>query len=119
MPKILVVDDLPTELELICRTLQDAGLEVMRAEDGEEAISRIREEHADLVILDVVMPRMNGFEVIRELRENDKTKHTPIVICTQKNTEIDRSWAAELGADAYLNKPFDPQQLVNIVKRFL
>ncbi|HLP91550.1 MAG TPA: response regulator [Nostocaceae cyanobacterium] len=119
MSKVLVVDDLPTELELICRTLQNVGLEVIRANDGEEAIGRINEEDADLIILDVVMPRMNGFEVIRELRESEKTKNIPIILCTQKDTEIDKTWGMELGADAYLTKPFDPQQLVNTVKRFL
>jgi twitching motility two-component system response regulator PilH len=119
MSKVLVVDDLPTELEIICRLLQNAGLEVMRANDGEEAINLIRKEHADLVVLDVIMPRMNGFEVIRELRDHEKTKNTPIVLCTQKNTEIDKTWGAELGADAYVTKPFDPQQLLNTVKRLL
>jgi DNA-binding response OmpR family regulator len=119
MSKVLVVDDLPTELELICRTLQNAGIEVLRANDGDEAINRLREESADLVILDVVMPRMNGFEVIRELRDNEKTKKTPIILCTQKNTDIDKSWGMELGADAYITKPFDPQQLVSTVKRLL
>lgn len=119
MPKVLVVDDLPTELEIICRILQDAGIEVMRASDGDEAISYIHEEPADLVILDIVMPRMNGFEVIREIRDHEKTRHMPIVLCTQKNTEIDRAWGAELGADAYLSKPLDPQQLIHTVQRLL
>lgn len=119
MAKVLVVDDLPTELELICRVLQDAGMDVIRASDGDEAISRIQEESADLVILDVVMPRMNGFEVIRELRSNEQTKNVPIVMCTQKSTDIDRAWSTELGADAYLTKPFDPQQLIYMVQRLL
>lgn len=119
MSKVLVVDDLPTELELICRILQEAGMQVIRAVDGEEAINRIQEEPADLVVLDVVMPRMNGFEVIRELRGNEQTKNIPIVMCTQKNTDIDRAWSAELGADAYLTKPLDPKQLVHTIHRLL
>lgn len=119
MAKVLVVDDLPTELELICRVLQEAGIEVVRASDGDEAIDCLQEEVTDLVILDVVMPRMNGFEVIREMRENKATRNIPIIMCTQKNTDIDRVWTAELGADAYLTKPFDPKQLVHTVKRFL
>ncbi|HCV29668.1 MAG TPA: two-component system response regulator, partial [Microcoleaceae bacterium UBA9251] len=73
MSTVLVVDDVPSELEIICRILQDAGIKVMRAIDGEEAIALIRKTPPDLVVLDVVMPRMNGFEVIRELRGDRKT----------------------------------------------
>lgn len=119
MPKILVVDDIPSELELICRVLQDAGMSVVRANDGEEAIAHIQEDAPDLVILDVVMPRMNGFEVVREVRDNEKIKHLPIVFCTQKNTDIDKVWGMDMGADAYVTKPFDPKQLVDIVQRLL
>lgn len=119
MSKVLVVDDLPSELELICRILQDAGIDVIRASDGEQAIACIQAQPPDLVILDVVMPRMNGFEVVRELRDNERTQHLPIVFCTQKSTEIDKAWATDLGADAYVTKPFDPQQFLDIVRRFL
>lgn len=119
MSKVLVVDDLATELEIICRILQEAGISVERASDGDEAIARIQESPPDLVVLDVVMPRMNGFEVVRELRENPKTKHLPVVFCSQKNTEIDKIWGMDMGADAYITKPFDPQQLINIVKKLM
>ncbi|MBD2185966.1 response regulator [Planktothrix sp. FACHB-1355] len=119
MSKVLVVDDLATELEIICRILQEAGISVDRASDGDEAIARIQESPPDLVVLDVVMPRMNGFEVVRELRENPKTKHLPVVFCSQKNTEIDKIWGMDMGADAYITKPFDPQQLINIVKKLM
>lgn len=119
MAKILVVDDVPTELEIISRILLEAGFEVIRAHDGEEAITSIQENPPDLVVLDVVMPRMNGFEVVRELRDNEKTKHLPVIFCTQKNTEIDRTWGMELGADAYISKPFAPQQFLDMVRRLL
>lgn len=119
MTKILVVDDVPSEREMIRRILKNAGMEVVEAMDGEEAIARIRESVPDLVVLDVIMPRMNGFEVIRELRGDRKTEHLPVVFCSQKNTEIDKTWGMELGADAYVSKPFDPQQLVSIVQRLL
>ena len=88
MSKILVVDDVKSELEIICRILQDAGLEVMRAGDGEEAIAMIRKLCPALVILDVVMPRMNGFEVIRELRGARATANLPVVFCTHKNLSL-------------------------------
>ncbi|MBE9163955.1 MULTISPECIES: response regulator transcription factor [Microcoleaceae] len=119
MSKILVVDDVPSELEIICRILQDAGMDAIRASDGEEAIALIREKPPDLVVLDVVMPRMNGFEVIRELRGDRATANLPVVFCTHKNTDIDKAWGTDLGADAYVSKPFEPQQLVNIVQRLL
>lgn len=119
MSKVLVVDDVISEREIICHILQQAGLEVIWAADGEEAIASIQETPPDLIILDVIMPRMNGFEVIRELRSHSKTVNLPVVFCTQKNTNIDRAWGTELGADAYLSKPFEPQQLVNIVQRLL
>lgn len=119
MSKILVVDDVPSELEMIGRILKKAGMEVVVATNGEEAIARIQETAPDLVILDVVMPRMNGFEVIRELRGDRKTSKLPVVFCSQKNTEIDKTWGMDLGADAYITKPVDPQQLVNIVERLL
>ena len=119
MPKVLVVDDVPSELEIICRILQDAGMQVIRAGDGSEAIALIREVPPALVVLDVVMPRMNGFEVIRELRGDPATAHLPVVFCTHKNTDIDKAWGTDLGADAYVSKPFEPHQLVNIVQRLL
>lgn len=119
MSKILVVDDVDSELTLISKILEQAGLEVMKASDGEEAVDQIRTNPPDLVILDVVMPRMNGFEVIREIRADQKTKHLPVVFCTQKNTEIDQAWGFDLGADGYLGKPFDAGQLLNIVQRLL
>jgi CheY-like chemotaxis protein len=117
MSKVLVVDDVYSELELICRILREAGMDVAEARNGEEAIARIRENLPDVVILDVIMPGMNGFEVIRELRDDPKTKNLPVVFCSQKNTEIDKVWGMELGADAYLTKPFEPQQLLHIVER--
>ena len=119
MSKVLVVDDLSTELEMICRILQDAGISVERARDGEEAIDLIQASPPDLVILDVVMPGMNGFEVVRELRKHEKTKNLLIVFCTQKNTNIDKIWGMDIGADAYITKPFEPKQLVDIVKKLI
>lgn len=119
MKKVLVVDDLQSELERISGLLQGAGIDVVKAQDGEEAIQKIQHEIPDLVILDVIMPRANGFEVIRELRDDDKTKNLPIIICTQKDTDIDKIWGMEIGADAYVTKPFNSQQLLSIVQRFL
>jgi DNA-binding response OmpR family regulator len=119
MGTVLVVDDLNSELERISSILKEAGISVVQAHDGDEAIKKVQEALPDLIVLDVIMPRINGFEVIRELREDDKTKKLPIIICTQKNTDIDKIWGMEIGADAYVTKPFDAQQLLSIVQRFL
>ena len=115
----MVVDDIRTELESISSLLENTGLEVVKAQDGTEALEKIQQEIPDLVILDVIMPRTNGFEVIRELRDDEKTKSLPIIICTQKSTDIDKIWGMEIGADAYVTKPFDSRQLLQIVQRFL
>ena len=90
-----------------------------QAKDGEEALALIESEPPDLVVLDVIMPVMNGFEVIRELRSNHKTAKLPVVFCSQKNTEIDTIWGLDQGADAYLTKPINPQQFMKTIQRLL
>lgn len=119
MANILVVDDVPTQQDIICAALQNAGFKVTRANDGDEAIQKIQDQAPDLVVLDVIMPRMNGYEVIRELRDNEKTQKLPVVVCSTKGTDFDKSWAEDLGADAYITKPFDPKQLISMVQRLL
>lgn len=119
MPKVLVVDDVTAQQDLICRTLQNAGISVNRASDGDEVMKRIEQEKPDLIVLDLIMERMNGFEALRELRENAKTQKIPVVICSTKSTDFDKTWSLDLGADAYITKPFEPEQLVSIVQRLL
>lgn len=119
MPKVLVVDDTLSELEFISRLLQKAEIEVIQATNGEDAIAMIAVERPDLVVLDVLMPGMNGFEVIRELRANQKTEKLPVIFCSQKNTEIDYIWGLDLGADAYLSKPIDAQKFLETINKFL
>jgi CheY-like chemotaxis protein len=84
MPKVLVVDDTVSELEVLSRILQKANIEVIQATNGEDAIAMILSDPPDLVVLDVIMPGMNGFEVIRELRANQKTAKLPVIFCSQK-----------------------------------
>jgi CheY-like chemotaxis protein len=119
MSKVLVVDDVALQQDLICKALQDAGFSVCRASDGDEVMQRVEQDKPNLIVLDIIMERMNGFEVLRELRENDKTKRIPVVVCSTKNTDFDKAWSMDLGADAYVIKPFDPAQLVSIVQRLL
>jgi CheY-like chemotaxis protein len=119
MSKILVVDDVASQQDLICRALQDAGFAVSRANDGDEVMKNIELNKPNLIVLDIIMERMNGFEVLRELRENEKTKRIPVVICSTKNTDFDKTWSLDLGADAYVTKPIDAEQLVSIVQRLV
>ncbi len=119
MAKILVVDDVPTQQERIRQTLQKAGMTVVTANDGDEVMGKVESEQPNLVILDIVMERMNGFEALRALRENENTKWLPIIMCSTKDTNFDKSWSLDCGADAYITKPFEPEQLVNIVQRLL
>lgn len=121
MVKILVVDDEPDALELIRFNLKGAGFEVLMADDGAEAIKRSRESVPDLILLDVMLPEMDGLEVCRMLRRDPATRHIPIIMLTAKAAEIDRIVGLELGADDYVTKPFSPRELIlrirNLLKR--
>lgn len=119
MSKVLVVDDNRTYLEMITSLLRENGLEVFTANDGLEALEAVKGQVPDLVILDVVMPRMNGYEVCRELKSNPKTGQVPIVMCSTKDQEFDRHWASKQGADAYITKPFKPQEMLATIKQLL
>ncbi|MDJ0569018.1 MAG: response regulator, partial [Pleurocapsa sp. MO_192.B19] len=92
MAKILVVDDTPSTRQLISGYLQDNGYQVIEAEDGKEALEKAIENIPDVVITDVVMPEMNGFELCRSLKKNPETQGAKIVVCTSKNQDIDRLW---------------------------
>ncbi|MDY6806395.1 MAG: response regulator [Cyanobacteriota bacterium] len=119
MTTVLIVDDLASERQMIGSVMLEAGFEIIKASDGCEAVKLSEEKKLDLVVLDIVMPKMNGFEVVRELRSNPKTEKVPVILCSQKNTEIDRVWGMEQGADAYLIKPFEAKQLIDIAQRLL
>lgn len=119
MSKVLVVDDNRTYLETISSLLSENGLEVSTATDGVEAMECIRQQKPDVVVLDIVMPRMNGYEVCRLLKADPLTQKTPIVMCSSKGEEFDRYWGIRQGADAYIAKPFQPQELVGTIKQLL
>jgi DNA-binding response OmpR family regulator len=119
MPKILVVDDEPDALELIGFNLKNAGFEVISADDGAEALKRARESVPDLILLDVMLPEMDGLEVCKGLRRDPATSAIPIIMLTAKAAEIDRVLGLELGADDYVTKPFSPRELVLRVKNLL
>lgn len=110
--KILIVDDSPTERHFLGELLAKNGFQVLTLESGEEAVARVAELMPDLILMDVVMPGMNGFQATRTISRNEATKHIPIIMCTSKNQETDMVWAKRQGAVEYVVKPIDPQELL-------
>lgn len=119
MTKILVVDDELSIRELVKYNLEKAGFIVECSDDGLKALSLIKDNPPDLIVLDLMLPGMDGLEVCRNIRQMEKTKYLPVIILTAKAGEIDRVVGLELGADDYLTKPFSPRELVARVKTIL
>ena len=119
MSTVLVVEDSVTQREMITDLLKGSGLSVSIATDGVEALEHIEGHRPDLVVLDIVMPRMNGYEVCRRIKADPKTQDVPVVMCSSKGEEFDRYWGMKQGADAYIAKPFQPTELVGTVKQLL
>jgi DNA-binding response OmpR family regulator len=117
--KILVVDDEPEAVELVEFNLKQAGHDVVTAADGAEALKKARASLPDLIVLDIMLPEMNGLEVCKLLRRDAATAKIPIIMLTAKAAEIDRVLGLELGADDYITKPFSPRELVLRVKKML
>jgi len=117
--RILVVDDEPEAVELVEFNLKQAGYAVSTATDGAEALKKARAQTPDLIVLDVMLPEMDGFEICKTLRLDAVTAKVPIIMLTAKAAEIDRVLGLELGADDYLTKPFSPRELLLRVKKIL
>lgn len=113
---ILIVEDSPSELELMSHYLNESGYNVIKASGAKEALEKAVSEQPDVIVTDVVMPGMSGFELCRSLKRNPATQKVPIVICSSKNQEIDRLWAMRQGADAYVTKPYTREQLLRAIK---
>lgn len=118
-PRILVVDDEPDIVELVSYNLGKEGFEVSYASDGEEALEKIRQGSFDFLVLDLMLPGIQGLELCRILRNEPQTKKLPILMLTAKGEELDRVLGLEMGADDYLAKPFSPRELVARVKAVL
>ncbi len=118
-PRILVVDDEPEAVELIEFNLKQSGYTVSTAGDGAEALKKARAQVPDLIILDVMLPEMDGFEICKTLRLDSSTTRVPIIMLTAKAAEIDRVLGLELGADDYLTKPFSTRELLLRIKKIL
>ena len=119
MSTALVVEDSLTEMQILIGCLQQAGINVLIAQSGEEAIATVNQQKPDVIVLDVVLPGCSGFEVCRRLKAETTTSVIPIVMCSTKDGEMDRFWGMKQGADAYLAKPIDQDELVRTVKQLI
>jgi len=112
MMKILVVDDSPTERWFMTDLLARAGYQVAVAVDGEEALAKARTDPPGLIVLDIVMPGLSGFQITRSLSRDPTTRDIPVILCSSKSTETDRIWGLRQGARDYLTKPVRPEELL-------
>lgn len=117
--KVLVVDDSPTDLALMAGPLRGSGYDVVTASDGEEALRKVREERPRCVVLDVVMPRKNGFQVCRTIKNDPASKDVRVILLTSKSERTDELWGKRQGADVYLTKPFSGDTLLARVRELL
>ena len=114
--KVLVIEDSKAEQMFIRDLLQKNGYQVRTAENGEEALRQLAQERPDLILMDVVMPGQNGFQLTRTITRDPQFAGVPIILCTSKNQETDRVWGMRQGACDYLTKPLDPQQLLSRIR---
>jgi chemotaxis family two-component system response regulator PixH len=115
----LIVDDSATERSIITDYLTEFGIDVSVAWSGEEALEKIQQDFPDLIVLDIVLPGRSGFEICRQLKGSEHTSQIPIILCSTKDTEMDKFWGMKQGADAYIPKPIDREQLVSKVKELI
>ena len=114
--KILIVDDSPTERHVLNDMLTKAGFEVFSSDNGEDAIHKSKQLKPDLILMDVVMPGLNGFQATRAITREEKTKHIPVIICTTKDQETDKIWGLRQGAKDYVTKPLNESDLIEKIK---
>lgn len=117
--KILVVDDSATEMAVMSSSLKAEGFHVLTASNGDEALSQLEHDTPDAIVLDVIMPGRNGFQLCRQIRNDARWSNVPIVIVTSKDQESDRFWGMKQGASEYITKPFAPAILIEAVRRFV
>ncbi|MCK4419050.1 response regulator [Candidatus Aerophobetes bacterium] len=119
MKKILIADDHPKAVELVRVTLEGRNYEIVDASNGKETLKKARLEKPDLVLLDVVMPKMDGFEVCRKLKKDPQTKEIPIIMLTAKGQAVDKKKGRQIGARDYITKPFSPSALLVKIEEIL
>jgi twitching motility two-component system response regulator PilH len=114
--KVLVVDDSWTDLTLIATPLRECGYDVITAVDGDEAVEKVVQERPHLVVMDVILPKQNGFQLCRRLKQMEVAQNIPIILISSKNTALDKRWGMQQGADLYLTKPFNKEELIASVR---
>ncbi|NJO40864.1 MAG: response regulator [Cyanobacteria bacterium CRU_2_1] len=119
MSTVLIVDDSQTLRHMLTELLQTSGIKVVEATNGVEAKEKIQAKAPDLVITDLIMPQMNGYELCRWIKNDPTTQNIPVLICSTKSEEFDRYWGMKQGADAYITKPFHPVEMLKTVKQLL
>lgn len=119
MPKILIIDDEPDLVETLTFRLQAAGYEVVQAFDGLEGLEKARSESPDLILLDVIMPKMDGYHVCRMLKFDERFRDIPIIMLTARGQEQDRVTGQEVRADMYITKPFEAAHLMEKIKELM
>src|SRR5262245_12118830 len=110
--KVLIVDDSPTERHVLNEMLTKAGFEVIASDNGEDAIAMAKRDRPDVILMDVVMPGLNGFQATRAISRDPETKSIPIIICTSKSQETDKVWGLRQGARDYIVKPVNREELI-------
>ncbi|HTL14036.1 MAG TPA: twitching motility response regulator PilH [Thermomonas sp.] len=119
MARILIVDDSPSQLMGIRRIVEKLGHEALTAEDGAAGVEAAKREIPDLVLMDVVMPNLNGFQATRSITREPTTKHIPVILVTTKDQDTDRVWGMRQGAKAYITKPFSEAELSELIVQYL
>lgn len=119
MAQILIVDDSPTEMYKLSSMLEKHGYKILKAENGADGVALARQEKPDAVLMDVVMPGLNGFQATRQLSKDSETSHIPVVIITTKDQETDKVWGMRQGAKHYLTKPIDEFTLIKTLNAVL
>ena len=119
MARILIVDDSPTEMYKLTGMLEKHGHVALKAENGADGVALARQEKPDMVLMDIVMPGLNGFQATRQLSKDPETNHIPVIMVTTKDQETDMVWATRQGAKAYITKPVDEQKLILTLKNVL
>ncbi len=117
--KILITEDSPTILEILKVVLAEEGYEVIAASDGQEALNLAKTEKPDLMVLDLMLPKIDGYKVCRMLKFDEKYKDIPIIMLTARTNETDEKLGKEVGADAYIKKPFEPEVVIDEIKKLL
>lgn len=119
MARVLIVEHSPSEMQKLSRLLEKGGHQVLMAENGADGVVMAREEQPDVVLMDIVLPGLNGFQATRQLAKDAETRHIPVVIISTRDQETDKAWGQRQGACEYLTKPLDEQKLFDTLQQVL